>query len=230
MEQSQRFVTKEDLKRLRHIALPEKEEGYTIPEIVDMLNDQLSLIKAGTKSTDEGITKRKTLYQEVRRALEGQPHKKVSERKTTYTSDTVNHILNSDRLYKYLLKQISEKNSKEMEDFKKYKERAEKQERAYNDFMDSMNNQQEDSVEDSMQDAVNDKISQMKIECLLDVAVHLFKFDEELARKDVWCNMTIDYSNPTTLDLAANERMHNISNYYDKSIIDTLEKLLQDKK
>ena len=74
---------------------------------------------------------------------------------------------------------------------------------------------------------VKEEVHEMKMRCLLDIACRLIGFDEELATHDYSSFANSDKSKPTPQDLAASDRLKNISYYYDTNIIEKLKKLLE---
>jgi len=110
------------LKNMQRITLPKKEEGYTIPEIVSLIDKHLNLRIYGNTPAKKVIA-RKIEREFKRNKIE--PAQVSSPRKRYYKTSDCNNMLNRDRLYRFLLEKLHE-SREPLNEYEKYEKEAQK--------------------------------------------------------------------------------------------------------
>lgn len=192
-----------------------EEDFYTIPEAIEKISDTFELHLRGGQDRKHY----KTIYQRLWRELgamkltEGKDMIRESKRKTKYSNTILSAVINHG-LYSWLC-EISK--NKEYEDFTKWKNRAQKYGRKYQEIMATADqiDAMEQSSSLSMADVVETEFQKRKLEIALDyIFSHCIELHETLLRTDIENDFCLDEAAPSAYDLMVNERLQNKKNYY----------------
>ncbi|MDL2288026.1 hypothetical protein LJC32_01430 [Oscillospiraceae bacterium OttesenSCG-928-F05] len=256
MEDEKKTKLLHQLDNMQRLTLPSKKGGYTVSEVMNILNDDLNLMLC------PDFTEWKTLAQIFRRKLRGKPYVERSKRKRYYATAYFNVIIN-DEIRSNLLNLAGKQ--KLIQEYEKYEKAAweiavdttgrkpqqrpepeplsaeearQQEERLEADtaFHQQTGNfkKQKRGTNSTLNKVFDEVLNEATERCLLDALNRLpldhlkeiFEFDEERLAQDTWNALVADDTFPDAYDLAAMKRLKEPSNYYNVDSVEAFREQL----